>query len=175
MTRDSATNVYLLAAYHEAGHAVAAVFWGLGLRSVRLNSDGTGQTVHRYRSDYQSKREILCLKAGPSAAMLAGLKGGLPLTEVRDRTTGAHGDYRDIAEILSGFPEDEREGLDSRLGLKVVRWISRPDVWTAVETVALMLLDRPVLWGPECRAVIKTALGRRLSRWEREALVRHSR
>jgi len=46
----------------------------------------------------------------------------------------------------------------------------RPEIWTAIETVASMLLDRRRLSGPECRAVIKKTLGRRLSRLERKAL-----
>ena len=170
MSNDSAATVRLLAAYHEAGHAVACVFWGLKPYSARVSSDGTGHVVHRWPHAWQWERQALVFAAGLSAEFMAGLKRKIPRRKLLDFTTGAFGDTEETLTLLSMFPERERKELKDRILTKVSLWMLRPEIWTAIETVASMLLDRRRLSGPECRAVIKKTLGRRLSRLERKAL-----
>jgi hypothetical protein len=92
--------------------------------------------------------------------------------ELTERTRGSCDDLRDIADILSSMSAEEKQRIEKRAQHRLGRWLARGDVWDAIHAVALLLVNHPQgVRGPKCRAVIKTALGRRLSRREREALV----
>jgi ATP-dependent Zn protease len=127
-------------AYHEAGHAVAALALGRPVAWVSIRPDrkflgicAFGKAVFRPSEDWVEREAVIAL-AGPAAE--AGLTGEM------DWAAAAH-DYDYALDLARG-----RGGRDGRKAERLVkRWLAkadhllgREDAWAAVERIAAELV-----------------------------------
>ena len=139
-----------LTAYHEAGHAVAALTLGRPVAWVSIRPDrkflgvcAFGKGVFRPSEDWVEREAIIAL-AGPAAE--AGLTGQL------DWAAAVH-DHDYAFGLARG-----RGGDDRRADRLVKRWLAkadhllgRDDAWAAVERIASELVRREEISGRAAR------------------------
>jgi hypothetical protein len=123
-----------LAAYHEAGHAVARLVSGNPVRGITLAEDGTGGTRYLYRRGCLTPiTDAICCLAGPVAEAAAA---GRPLAEV---LAGGEGSA-DLDMARAALAQDASRttlGTAAALAADLVR-----EHAAAVKAVANALLDR---------------------------------
>src|SRR5262245_4652411 len=86
------------AAYHEAGHVIVARFFGLTVRGVEIEEDGSG------RADISSAEHL------PLADQIAVCVAGIEAQELFNCPMHDHaalGDYRKVRGLLAGLTEAE--------------------------------------------------------------------
>jgi hypothetical protein len=86
------------AAYHEAGHVIVARFFGLTVREVEIEEDGSG------RADISSAEHL------PLADQIAVCVAGIEAQELFNCPMHDHaalGDYRKVRGLLAGLTEAE--------------------------------------------------------------------
>jgi hypothetical protein len=137
-------------AYHEAGHAVAALILGRPVAWVSVRPDrkflgvcAFGKSVFRPSEDWVEREAVIAL-AGPAAE--AGLTGEI------DWLAAAHD--RDYAFDLARG----RVGHSRRAERLVKRWLARadhllgrPEAWEAVERIAAELVQLEEISGRAAR------------------------
>jgi ATP-dependent Zn protease len=126
-----------LAAYHEAGHAVARLATGGRVHRVAIAEDGTGHTCAlTLRSCPSPINDAICALAGPAAEAAAA---GCSLAEVLTGSTGS----TDLDMARAALAQDPyRTSLRTAAAL-ATSLIQEHAV--AVATVARALLDRGAL------------------------------
>jgi len=139
-----------LTAYHEAGHAVAALTLGRPVAWVSIRPDrkflgvcAFGKGVFRPSEDWVEREAIIAL-AGPAAE--AGLTGEL------DWAAAAH-DHDYAFKLARGRGGDDRraERLVKRWLSKADRLLSREEAWAAVEKIAAELIRLEEISGRTAR------------------------
>lgn len=155
-------------AYHEAGHAVASLALGRGVRRVSIVPDlaagtlglATNHGLPSFRPDVRddaptqakAEREILILLAGPAAEER--------FTGRRNRA-GAAGDHAAAAAALALSlcgDEDEASAFLAWLVIRGRNLIAAPGQWIRVAALARALVDRRELSGAEVRRVCVEAM-----------------
>ena len=153
LTRDERT------AYHEAGHAVAAFFEQLRVRTATIKPDkvkgSLGHVSHYpkpsfhpdFETDARTERRVL-------AGVLTYLAGPAAERRATGRATGSHDDYRNAMDMASRLC-----GSNESVGaLLRWMWVQARDLvtvhWSFIEAVARALLARRRLSGQEVREII---------------------
>jgi ATP-dependent Zn protease len=157
-------------AYHEAGHAAAAIWHGRALRRVTIVPDkeegSLGHVARRKRrrqsfdpenqtlddARYQTRliRGILIALAGPAAEeRFTG----------RPNPHGAGGDMEYVVELACrACPDDnERMHFVGWLKVRTRRFVARPPVWIGIEAIAGALLERRTMSAREVKEVWRAA------------------
>jgi hypothetical protein len=154
-------------AYHEAGHAVASFFFGVGVRSIELTPDGPERLGccrgFRRKSfegidapsadDTRMNRDaIISLAGGEAEAVHRGWRDHI----------GAGSDYHTVTSVVQsvyGDGDTARKYL-SYIEARTRDLIALPHVWRAVEAIAAALLRAPdhKLDGDEARALYFAAM-----------------
>ena len=146
-------------AYHEAGHAVAAIDNGCGVTSATIleDDDSYGKVSHGMPPGWPpdlyapvaewrevvDKVVLMCL-AGSAAevSFLGGEKGIEP----------SRSDYEtacECANLLYG--RDELQGYLEAMGERIYEWVEKKDVRCRILAVATALLRHGRLSGPDVR------------------------
>ncbi len=166
-------------AYHEAGHAVAAIHLGQTVKRVSIVPREEDETLGRmtgrkppgwFEPDvYRDSRhrdwiegEVLVLLVGGLAE--ARLKGQ------RNRV-GAGGDYQAVLRLtgyLCGSKEEEKKYLDW-LHCRARGLLDAPGFWRAVKDVAAELLREQEISGRRARAIYRAGIQREFDDWQTEA------
>jgi len=166
-------------AFHEAAHAVVAVFgpWTRLHGPVVLRPPGGGDVRmgtdveaigRRLAADPGFDRDlprihlVKALLAGPMAERILEARG---LARLGDDALAeaSEGDYRIVAEQL-GQIDPPRPGLLGRLESEVRRELERPATWSAVERFAAILVERRSLEAGEATAILQRMRGASMGR-----------
>jgi hypothetical protein len=151
-------------AYHEAGHAIAALQLGLPFRYVTVvaKDDYLGCVLHRmrrsFRPDLEPPPRVLVELDNRIVCALSGVTAEAKLIG-RMNHVGASSDYRmaaDLALYRAGEGEIASKYLAWRLAVARARW-ENPATWATVEALAAALLERGKLTSKEARAVENAA------------------
>ena len=98
-------------AYHEAGHAILADYFGLNWQeiSIERSEDGT-KDGHILADDFENKEEN-CLKC--AAYLMAGLESAILFSgcDAGDAFAGASEDFKKLNEFCNQFPRENEEEL----------------------------------------------------------------
>lgn len=152
------------AAYHEAGHAVAAVVQGLEVQRATIAADHEEWgcvEVAPVEDDFSPEwdppekvKEVLeprlvTLLAGRVAEELRA--GGVALSETDESDWGDRQAVVEFADCLAGGPEQTQTLVDSLIERARELLIEN---WPAVAAVAQALLERETLSGEEVAAAI---------------------
>jgi hypothetical protein len=168
-SQDSHHENYLIAV-HEAGHVVMSFQVELGVTEVSIvpvgdclgicRNDGSLELRESldqvWNSDWEQERRgrQLLLKhlqvslAGPEAERLA--RGEY-------NPEGAAGDAETVQMLLGLLGRGKDKAFLDRLRSQIARYLARPGVWSAVEAVALGLLQRGRMTGQEARVLYTRA------------------
>lgn len=158
-------NPLLATAYHEAGHAVAAVLLKRRFQMISILPDGESEghvslsglgkvqseVPVEARTRRKLEREILIYLAGPTAEALG--------TGTRELLIN-HTDLNEavaLADHLTTSPR-EADAYLHWLGLRAEALIRPPGPWAAVQTLATALLERQQLGYRRARQIIREAL-----------------
>ena len=156
------------AAYHEAGHAVAAYLLRRSFTRVSIvpDDDTLGHVKYRgYAAGFRPDLEItLRVRERLEAAVMTSL-AGVEAQRVYEPTAapedcGGESDYRaaiDLASYVSPDPEELGAYLEW-LRLRVAGIFKLPVHWAATRAVAEALLVRQILSAPATRKLIGSAL-----------------
>ncbi|MFM8286316.1 MAG: cell division protein FtsH [Planctomycetaceae bacterium] len=147
-------------AFHEAGHAVVALWHGRPVGQVSILPDHTRLGYCEIRKGQFGPRHdplevnMLILLAG--VASEARRAGGDHAWE------GAAQDLNDVRKLsLLRAPNDRQaERLERRMLSKVEKLLGHPAVWQAVEEVARQLLEQTTLSGRAARHLFEQARAR---------------
>lgn len=150
MTVDGRADPRAVTAYHEAGHAVAAMVLGRPVAWVSVRPDrkflgvcAFGKGVFRPSEDWVEREAVIAL-AGPAAE--AGLTGEM------DWAAAAH-DYDYAFGLARGRGGDDRKAdrLVKRWLAKADHLLGRGDTWSVVEKIAAELLRLEEISGRAAR------------------------
>jgi len=154
-------------AYHEAGHAVAAIDheWKVRRVSIAPTADTLGHMMRYKKSSFRPDVDAESIKARTQLESLAiicmaGEAAERRYTGRRNRV-GAASDIRKIADLVS-----YRFRNDERVVMAYYRYIQEyadammrnPLVWTKVRAVARLLIERTTISGQDATAAAYTAL-----------------
>ena len=154
-------------AFHEAGHAVAAVLHRRGLRKATIVPDKesgtlgcvfTGRFGSRFKPDAHAGRKERDLIEGDVTVSLAG-----PVAEAlasgRWNHVGASRDYHHAVDLLSYLCGGrELQAYVNLLSVRTEAMFVNVDVhWRAVEQLAEVLLREKTIGGRRARAIIQEA------------------
>jgi hypothetical protein len=133
-----------LAAYHEAGHAVASEILGYRVLLVRLRKHGSGgATWHRPAASDLANAVILWAGAVAEALLAEG-----------PESPESWGRQPDAADLRRLPPEIARQGFDTACAML----LSNPDTAAAVRAVADRLLVKRVVRGGIVRSLLHDPL-----------------
>lgn len=142
-------------AYHEAGHAVAALAIGGRVSRVWIDASGGCSEGMEGRPIYAAYELAVCL-AGPASAELAN---GSPPSGVDLAGT-------DLAQAKAGLRRCPWITKDDALA-GIFGWLRQPDVWPKVERVAGELVERGEIVG--IGDLLRVAWGKRTGAgWARQ-------
>lgn len=164
-----------IAAVHESAHAVFAAFgqWTKLAGPVVLKGPGHGDVVmstdgeairrsivadRRFDRDLPRIHLIRSIMAGPVVERMLVERGLADLDE-QDLRAGADIDDSVIAEQL-GKLDPPRPGLLEQLEREVRERLERPEIWSAVERFAEILIVRRRLEADEASAILAEIAGR---------------
>lgn len=157
-------------AYHEAGHAVASVLLGVGLRSVTIVPDAGRGTLglcqgtppgRGFRPDAAVDGRTMRRLQDQVMVLLAGGIAEYEFTR-RHNHRGCDHDYR-VAADLAGYAcggGKELEFFLGWLGERVRGLLRNRAHWPAVEALAAALMERRTIGGADARRVIHEAIRR---------------
>ena len=155
------TSRQIATAYHEASHAVTALWLGLRLRkkgiSIERDKDSLGQCYTRkpFRGDPDEATDTRRLKAERDAIVaLAGYEGQR-LFCPRSRDGGGK-DRRDAASLMCHFAGSEREvnAYMKLLQIRTEQLIGLEHIQTKIKAVAEALVERRRLSAAEVEAIV---------------------
>jgi hypothetical protein len=152
-------------AYHEAGHAVAALELGFRLKRVSINEGddhfGTCEG-HEPPSWLQSDGSVNARTRSWIERRIMGLLAGSVAEKRftgRSNPDGARQDRRcavNLAEYVCGNDE-EIEAYLAWLKIRTANLLARPERWAMVEAVAQALLEREAISGRQAKATAQAA------------------
>lgn len=151
------------AAYHEAGHTVAAHHLGLRYRSVFVMSNGEGKFEHEYLyEDRATGQWFRAPDPTPEQSLVLSFAGPVAQRRFKGRVGSRwnNGDINQMDEIaLSAWGDSLLALLKIRESKgRAYRLIKKPENWTAVEAIARALIDRHCLRYEEAEAIIEAAI-----------------
>ena len=149
-------------AYHEAGHAVAAIEMGFKVSSVSIQPDefSHGRTVHNnplYRMNLNSHEHSDRLRLRVERAVIIALAGPEAQQRYNPRTIRKQ-DVKDdvdrVMRVLSEFTASNEE-LEAYFDLLRIRTRQLIDLkWDAVQRLSRALCERTALSGAEARRMV---------------------
>src|SRR6516165_9443188 len=153
-------------AYHEAGHAVAAIMQGIAVHTVTIKPGDNyfGLTKHGktrmdgFQPDYESVPPRVRDRMEKQArCALAGLIAQRRFSKSSIRQWHAHQDHRIAADLVSRLAHSipETEAWLNLLHIQTEQIIDAH--WYGVEAIAQALIKRNILRGSEARALIRQA------------------
>ena len=155
-------------AYHEAGHAVAAILLEVKIKRVSIVPDPDGLTlgsVHHPRFGSNMHPDIdVGLKARDTMEKQIIICFAGALTEKRIKGRGnwiGARHHHQVAAALSTYINSDNSTLEKHLAWLWARTESmqrQPHFWAAVEAVAAALLERKELSGDEAHAIAQAAI-----------------
>lgn len=150
-------------AYHEAGHAVAAIVEGIGIgrrgASIVPDEDSRGSVYLRKGFPGQPDRNAGgAVRLGAERRAIASFAGEAAQRKYRTssvRRYHSYGDQVHAAELMSYFVESEREKLAylKWLQIRAEQLVSKPWVWAMIEAVAKALMERDKLSAREAKEI----------------------
>jgi hypothetical protein len=147
------------AAYHEAGHAVAADRHGIEVRSITIvpTPDYVGRTTqHVPRSFFRKVEYGTISRAEIEAQLLVSYAG--PEAEKRFagryNRLGARPDFESVRLLLSHSADSPEEAKAWATLQRIRACAFVKSAWKDIETVALALLDRRTLTGEDMQAIL---------------------
>ncbi|SRR6266851_243315 len=148
-------------AYHEAGHAVAAIVVGIRLGEVSLTPDETARhrasTTVRLAPGSQQLIERGVLPPGQADRLACFcFAGDAAQCRFAPRSVRLHHkafDVRAVLDILEQFPAHERSEHMMRARIRAKEIVESH--WTQVEEVANMLLRKRKLGEPDIRRIVR--------------------
>jgi hypothetical protein len=149
-------------AYHEAGHAAAAWFLKIGLRSKGVSIVADDSTAGRCnarlrlpKSPEVNNSDRMRLRAERRTIfLLAGMESQRKYDPRSVRHYHAHIDYSNAVDLMSYFVHDDEE-LEVYLRLLVIRTRQLVALlWPRIQHLAGSLLERDSLTGTEAVAVL---------------------
>jgi ATP-dependent Zn protease len=152
-------------AYHEAGHAVAAVELNVAFREVSIvPADGT--VGHVVRSLSGAIRRSLESGTPPRRRVEAAVMICFAGEVAEHRFSGRHdwvGAERDITsalDYLDTITESSREAAAYRtlLWIRTEQLFAKDHIWAGVEALAAALMERPTINGREARGIVQAAI-----------------
>ena len=153
------TPTLIATAYHEAGHAVQALAEGLPVRHATIRPEGEVHGHVHYGAATPLYRGELRLRTAErrGRTALAGMVAQRIHSPASLRRYQASSD-REAAADLAMHVSGSTAIAEARLAL----WMAETEAsmrrrWAAVERVALALVDRTTLDGPELRALAMPA------------------
>ena len=159
MDRDQRIAFRVPSAYHEAGHSVCAALHGLlGERASiasgeDASSEDAGKTQLREPCDVEDRRlnldgYIIAAIAGSEAQTMAVERGLVPIpddekevTKIRAQLSYDPADLEYVQRLLGETDKGKVRQLLLDAAPQARRMLERPDVWSAVEAVARLLID----------------------------------
>ena len=156
-------------AIHEAGHAVAAFHYHLGLRTATIVPSEVTHGQVRHGSPFRGKTVEWSDMRSPNRlhmerAVLVNLAGDIAQRRAYPRSVRrwhADRDHHATVDMVSYFITGSEAQADAYLAyLHVVAsdFLALPHVWRAVETVADALMEARTLRGARLRALVRDAL-----------------
>ena len=156
-----------LTAYHEAGHAFAAVYVGARVQSVSIEpdpySDGPsrfGETDVAWIHDNFTREEliqnqVMVALAGPVAEMIHSEDPWHPALVAEWAP-----DWKTAWKVVAPAFPDERKRLAylEQASIDLHRLLSRDDFWSAIASLVDELLAHEALDGDEVHEVVEQAL-----------------
>jgi ATP-dependent Zn protease len=153
-------------AYHEAGHAVAAIALPRGVKQVSIVPDEErGSLGHCRNSELPSLvrleyEDSPYLRRSVELECITFCAGGIAETKRRGRRnhTGARADMNNAFELASRlFGDEVGEKYLSYLHARAAQLLERPEHWAAVEYVARELLEHQTITGRHAKELFRQA------------------
>jgi hypothetical protein len=175
-----------MTAFHEAGHAVAAIRLGRRVKRLDISGDLGEDTLGEFEQYRQGRRissdgdptpaewrevieRIQICFAGPEAERRVRGKRNLP---------GAGSDHERIialALLLLPSPGEELHAFCNWLEIRTRAIFDDPYVWKGVEAVAAALLEQEKLGGNQVHEIYCDAVGPEFREWRERMRRRRSR
>jgi len=146
----------LATAYHEAGHAVAALSLGRSIEKVTIERNslrlGSVQFGNRRKGRRQDAFET------DAMILLAGIVSEARVTG-RLNWAGAGQDMLNLHRMIAArvATETAADRLQRRLFDKTQHWLDHEDIWAAVEQIAQQLLQHRSISGRSARHLYEQA------------------
>lgn len=149
-------------AFHEAGHAVVALIYGIIVKHVSISDEGDKQGVvlyaarETYRANRCSTKTMSCnfIGAALAGALIEKAAGDIRHVAIEDMMSAA--DWKIITDCMA------RDGISQKefdvIMAETKSILSRRSVRLAIADVARALLERTELDGGQVRAIVRRHL-----------------
>jgi len=149
-------------AYHEAGHAVAAIEMGFKVSSVSIQPDefSHGRTVHNnplYRMNLNSHDHSDRLRLRVERAVIIALAGPEAQQRFNPRSIHKHDVKDDVDRVMRVLSEFTASNEELKAYFDLLRIRARQLIalrWDAVRRLSRALCERTALSGAETRRII---------------------
>jgi hypothetical protein len=148
---NSASEIHVTAAHHEAGHAVVAYLNGIRPQSITVYEDGRGH-FHSYRKMLTAQAETMTAMAGPAAEYLFRnpCGGNVPsFAEALEshRHLWSHMDQHDACKHSESLPIEEQRRFREQCWRKT--WEMLCSHWSSVQAIAAATVENETLIGKQ--------------------------
>jgi len=181
-----------LVAYHEAGHAVAALALGVGLDPEGVTLKDGGHTYIKppeksvcdsincgsITPSVKEKAEAwpACSLAGPIVEKLLQEEGAPCAAKIEPFSEEARKDLKQVAVDLRKLNPNNPKGEKAdkeRLWVETKRLLTCPERWASVEALAEALLAEKTISGERAEEIVKEASQRVLDARPEPKVIRH--